>query len=561
MGLTTAMYTGLTGLHAHQTKVETIGHNIANVNTYAFKGSRTFFQTHLSRTLSVGTEPGDASGGTNPMQLGRGVMVGSTQRTTSLGALETTGIPSDMALEGSGYFIVRNAEGVQYYTRDGTFSLNAKNQLVTSDGHYVQGWGVDDTYTIVPGTLTNVTIPLGQEITARATQNVTMDGVLSAAERIATANSVHASQALVAGGGGAATDTTALTDLRSAATAGTVLFADGDTITLSGAARGERDVAKQTFVVGQDGTTLGDFATWLQNALGIQTGDGSLTGNPGVSIVNGTIVINSNAGEPNAITIDSNDLSSSNASVALPFAFGETQKAEGGGVFTSFTVYDSLGNPVPVNATFTLDSTPNSGPVWRYFLEDPGASGAGRLLGTGTVAFDTDGNYSSIGDNQFSLDRSGSGAASPLTFTLDLSQLNGLATTDSTVVLGEQDGYPPGTLTGFSVEENGIITGVFSNGLDHPLGQVTAASFRNEQGLIAESDNLYLVGPNSGAAQVVEPGQVGTGQVRGAALELSNVDLTSEFIGLVTTSTGFQANSRVISTSNDMLDQLLLTLR
>lgn len=560
MGLTGAMYTGLTGLAVHQTRIETIGHNIANVNTNGFKGSRTLFQTLFAHLLSPGTPPGNESGGTNPMQVGKGVAVGSTQRTTSLGALETTGLPSDVAIEGSGYFVVQNTEGRQYYTRDGSFLINSASQLVTMDGHYVRGYGVDEDYTIIPGTLTNLTIPIGETLIARATGNVSLEGVLSAAESIATAGSETSSQALVSGGGGPADAGTALSDLRSATDPGTLLFANGDVITLSGAAKGERDLPAQQFVVGTDGNSLGDLATWLQESLGIQDVDG-VPGNPGVVVENGQLIIRGNAGEPNEISMQPSDLSSSNATVGVPFVFTQTGQSSGTGVFTSFTLYDTLGAPVAVNATFTLDSLPTTGPVWRYYLETAEPGNSPRALGTGTVAFDTEGNFRSINGDQFTIDRTGTGASTPLTFTLDLSRLNGLSTRESGVILHEQDGYPPGTLTAYAIGTDGIITGVFSNGHTHPLGQLVLSMFPNELGLVAEADNLYSVGPNSGASQIVVPGTLGAGTARGGALEMSNVDLSREFIGLITTSTGFQANSRVISISTDMLDQLMLTLR
>ena len=150
MGLTSAMLTGLTGLAANGTRVETIGNNIANVNTTAFKGSRTLFQTLFSQTLSQGTAPSTTSGGTNPVQVGHGVVVGATTRNTTNGALETTGLPADLAVDGGGYFVVRSAAGREYYTRDGSFSLNSDNQLITADGNYLMGYGVDSNFSIVP---------------------------------------------------------------------------------------------------------------------------------------------------------------------------------------------------------------------------------------------------------------------------------------------------------------------------------------------------------------------------------------------------------------------------
>jgi flagellar hook protein FlgE len=561
MGLTTAMYCGLSGLNANQARVETIGNNIANVNTTAFKGSRTLFQTQFAQTLSMGTPPSTTSGGTNPMQVGLGTMVGTTQRMLSDGALETTGLPSDMAIEGGGYFIVKTPGGSSYYTRDGSFVLNSKNELVSMDGNYLQGFGVDQDFNIVPGQLQNLQIPLGQMSIARATQNAVMDGDLSAADTIATQGSQSATQALVTGGGAAADAATALTDARSATAPGTALFATGDVITLSGATKGERTIPTQTFTVGTTGNTLGDLATWLQNAMGIQTGAG-LPGNPGVTVEGGALVIRSDAGQPNAIQIQTNDLTSSDAAVALPFQFTQTGQATGSGVFTSFTVYDSLGNPVPVNATFTLDATPNTGPVWRFYLESGGGGTTTPIsLGTGTVAFDTNGNYVSATGNQFAIDRGGTGAASPLTITLDLSKVNGLSADISSVIMSNQDGYPSGTLTNYSVGEDGTVTGAFTNGIARTLGQVALATFANDGGLVAERDNLFSVGSNSGPAAVLTPGSQGAGQVRSGALEASNVDLSNEFIGLITSSTGFQANSKVISTANDMLDQLMLALR
>ncbi len=113
----------------------------------------------------------------------------------------------------------------------------------------------------------------------------------------------------------------------------------------------------------------------------------------------------------------------------------------------------------------------------------------------------------------------------------------------------------------FAVGSDGTISGIFSNGQSRTLGQVVLATFANEAGLVAERDNLFSVAPNSGTPTVLAPGTLGAGTIRSGALEMSNVDLSREFIGLVTSSTAFQANSRVISVTSEMLDQLLLALR
>jgi flagellar hook protein FlgE len=560
MGLTTALYTGLSGINVNQSRINTIGDNIANVNTTAFKGSRTLFQTQFSQTLSLGNAPSDTSGGTNPTQIGLGAVVGATQRNMNQGSIETTGIASDLALQGSGFFLIRRPNGQQVYTRDGSFTLSPDNRLVTANGAYVQGFGVDSSFNIIPGVVQDLTVPVGTLSLARATSLVQMDGDLSAAGTVATQSSESVTQPLVAGGGGQAGAGTALTDLRSGSNPGVPLFAAGNTITVRGVVKGDRELPPADFVVGADGNTLGDFASWLQNTLGIQTGAG-LPGNPGVTIENGALVVRSNAGEQNSITISSDDMLSDNPGVTQPFQFTQTAEATGSGVFTSFLVYDSLGTPVQVNLTYALEQLDGAGAVWRFYAEQANPDGTARALGTGTVAFDVQGNVINTTGNQFSIDRAAAGAASPLTFTVDMTGLHGLSTLQSNVVMAAQDGFPPGTLTNFGVGEDGSVIGIFSNGLTRTLGQVAVAVVPNPAGLVSDGQNTYLLGPNAGNPAILAPGQGSAGTILSGALELSNVDLSQEFIGLITSSTGFQASSRVITVSRDLLEQLLLVMR
>ncbi|MCG3126163.1 MAG: Flagellar hook protein FlgE [Phycisphaerae bacterium] len=560
MGLTSALYTGLTGLNANQFRIDTIGNNVANVNTTAFKSSRALFQTQFSQTYSFGNGPSANSGGVNPTQIGLGTALGSVQRNFNPGSIETTGIASDLAIEGNGFFMIRKPDGQQVYTRDGAFTVSTDNRLVTADGNFVQGFGVDGAFNVVPGVLTDLTVPLGTLTLARATQVAAIDGDLAANGTVATQGSLHSSQALVNGAGAAVDGSTALTDVRSASGAAVALFNDGSVITVSRVAKGGRELPDATFTVGTDGATLDDFANWLERTMGIDATAG-LTGNPGVSIENGSIVIRGNAGEQNDIEITGNDFRSDNTAAPQPFTFTKSQSADGSGVYTGLTVYDSLGNPVIVNLTMVLEATPNTGPVWRFFAETPDGVGGNRLLGTGTITFDTDGNFVAADGNRINIDRSGTGAETPLTFDLDFSAVKGLSTVESGLILADQDGFPPGTLTSFGVGSDGMITGVFTNGLSRTLGQVALSVFDNPAGLIADSDNNYLLGPNVDQPVITPPGGGGAGTLLGGALELSNVDLAREFIGLITSSTGFQAASRVITVSSDLLNQLLLIAR
>ena len=560
MGLTSAMYTGLSGLNANQVRIDTIGNNIANVNTTAFKGSRTLFQTQFFETLSAGTPPGPTTGGVNPLQIGHGVLAGTTQRLFGSGPLETTGLTSDLALRGDGFFVLRTGQEMQRFTRDGAFYLNPANQLVTQDGYHVQGYGVDANYNIIPSRLGDITIPLGTTTVARATERVALEGDLSAAGTVATRSSESHTQGLVAADGSPATAATLLSDLRSAGNAGVPLFAGTARITVGNVTRGGRTLPAQTFVIGTDGTTLGDFGRWMQDRLGIVDIPG-IPGDPGVFIENGNLVVRSNAGIENDIRLRSDSISSTNGGVPLPFQFAQTADADGSAVYTGFTVYDSLGTPVSVNATFVLEEKTNQGPLWRFFIEAPTANGGLRSVGTGTVAFDNYGNVRAVEGNQLTLSRDNSGAATPMSFALDLGSIYGLSTATSGVILSEQDGYPPGTLNGYAIDKEGVIKGTFSNGLSRTLGQIAVATFANPEGLIGEQENLFTAGPNAGPVTITTAGQFGTGTIQSGALEMSNVDLGNEFIGLVGASTGFQASSRVISVSSDLLNQLLLLIR
>lgn len=560
MGLTSALYTGLSGLSVNQLRIDTIGNNIANVNTTAFKASRALFQTQFSQNLTLGNGPSETSGGVNPIQIGLGASLGAIQRNFTPGSIETTGINSDLAIDGSGMFIIRRGDNQQAFTRDGAFALNSSNVLVTTDGNAVQGFGIDGNFNIIPGVLQDLSVPVGTQSLARATENASLDGDLSAVGSISTQSSMHVSQALVTGGGQPVDGATALTDVRSAANPGVQMFQAGTVITVSRVAKGERELPAQLFVVGTDGNTLADYANWLNGVLGINT-SGGLPGNPGVVIENGGLVIRGNAGEQNDFEITTNDFRSDSAAAPLPFSFTKTADANGSGAYTGFSVYDSLGTPVQVNITFALESTPDSGPVWRYYAESPDASGTSRSLTTGTISFDTQGNFLSASNTQISIERSGTGATTPLSFDLDFGSIHGLSTLNSNVIMAEQDGFPPGTLTNFAVGTDGVVIGIFSNGVNRTLGQVALANFANPGGLIAESDNIFLAGPNSGEPDITAPGSFGAGRILGGALELSNVDLSREFIGLITSSTGFQASSRVITVTSDLLNQLLLITR
>lgn len=564
MGLTSAMFTGLSGLNSNQLRIDVVGDNIANVNTTAFKGNRATFQNQFAITLSGGTAPGPTTGGTNPSQVGRGSILGGVQRNFGAGSLETTGVPTDMAIEGEGFFIVNGPADQQAYTRDGTFKVDADNILVTSQGFEVQGYGIDGDFNLVPGTLTELSIPLGTLSTARATTRAAFDGNLNSNGTIATQGTVLYSQALQDGGGNPVNGATLLTDLYDPAAPGSAMFAVDDVITLTGIRKGGRELADSNYTV-TGASTLDDLTTFLNNMLGINS-DPAAGGTPGVSVqtIGGAsmIVVEGNRGLDNAVEIPLSSIRSTNPAYSTPFNFTQQQAANGESLFTTFQAFDSLGTPVQVNLTMTLESKSNTGNTWRYYAESPDDTDASAVLGaTGTLTFDTDGRLIASSGDTIQINRADTGAVEPLQVLLDFANMTGLTTRDSTMVMTTQDGFPTGTLSTFSVGTDGVITGTFSNGLTRQLGQVALAKFTNPEGLIGGVNNLFYVGANSGQPVITTPETLGAGRIIGSALELSNVDLTREFIGLITASTGFSASGRVISTSNDLLNELMTIAR
>jgi len=559
MSLTGAMLAGFTGIQANSVGVDVVGDNLANLNTTAFKGQRTLFETLLYRTISEGEGPSDTSGGTLPRQIGTGTTVSTIQRNFRQGGFESTGFSSDLAVEGDGFFILDTGGGRQVYTRDGAFHLDATQTMVSNNGHALQVFGVDESGAIVPGALQSLVIPLGTASQAIPTSRVVMDGRLDPATNIASAGAVVSSQPLVTASGAAASVTTALTDLVNAN--GIPLFATGDELAINGS-KGGISITESSFIVGTTGSSVGDLAAHLEAVLGINT-DPATGGTPGVTVAAGTLLITSNIGEINAIQLDESSIINQTGLITAPFEFATTTPALGGGITTSFGVYDSLGNQVDVRLRAVLESKSETGTTWRYYAESTGDSDLSPVLGTGAITFDPNGQFVGATGTDLTIDRAGEGSASPLAFTLDLSGLNGLASADgsSELIMASQDGAPAGILTNYSIDRDGVVTGVYSNQQEVVLGQVALATFINDEGLVAQSENNFLPGPDSGDPTVIAPRTGTAGAVIAGALEQGNVEIAREFIGLITYSTGIAAASRVVRTADDLLQELLLLAR
>lgn len=579
MASTTALFTGLSGLTVNSRQLDVIGNNIANVNTTGYKSSRMLLSSTFSRLLNSGSGPGEFSGGTNPTQVGLGASIAGTQRDFTNGAITTTGRNTDLAIEGSGMFIVENGSG-QFFTRVGAFERDADNTLVTANGDRVLGFGVDDQFRITGGEPAELSIPIGSLTIAQATQNVLFSGQLNASGDLPTTGSVHSAAAMYINGNdppdspmaGTEDLTAGGTDLFVLNSAGVPTLAiegGSDTvITVSGVEKAGKDLGTHTFAFSTDdtladaiGSTMNDFTSFLEQIFGL---DPALGGSVTID-GNGQVIVAGNNGTVQDLDLSTASFeasSTTNNGLKQPFTMGKTADADGESVRTSFIAYDSLGTPMTVDLSFVIDSvTEGEGTTWRFIAESNDNDALNRLVGTGLVTFDAEGQFVTSDPGEIQMERD-NGAETPQVITLQFDgeeqSIAALTSTESQVTAINQDGSSIGTLSGFSIGGDGVITGAFTNGLNRTLGQIALANFTNLNGLVDVGNNLFQPGPNSGDAQIGQPGQFGTGQLIGGALEMSNVDLSQEFINMILASTGYSASSRVITTTNDLIDQLLL---
>ena len=340
--------------------------------------------------------------------------------------------------------------------------------------------------------------------------------------------------------------------------------------------KGGRSLEAKTMTV-TTSTTLQDLINFMDEAMGIRstadggqnpiptslnTVDGSGNFSPGETINGGQVRFVSNNGTANALSVGLSSFQFEvNGTTSTPnLGFGSIQTAKGQSAVADFIAYDSLGIPLNVRVTSVLESRDGSSATYRWYADssqnDP-STGAEIGTGTGLVTFDGNGNMISTSNTTVSIDRRNVPSASPLEFTLDFSGVSGLARDSSSLAAARQDGSPAGTLTSFTIGEDGVIRGQFSNGVSRDLGQIRMARFTNNVGLEQRGQNLFAQGVNSGLPIEDDPGQNGTGGIIAGAVELSNTDIGKNLIDLVLASTQYRGNARVITTSQQLLDELL----
>ncbi|MDR0554650.1 MAG: flagellar hook protein FlgE [Treponema sp.] len=463
-----SLFSGVSGLQNHQTRMDVIGNNISNINTTGFKRGRVNFQDMLYQQLSGAARPNEEVGGVNPKEVGLGMSIASIDTIHTQGSLQTTGVPTDMAISGTGFFVLKEGEKA-YYTRAGDFAVDQSGAMVTpANGMRLQGWmarTVDGVQVMDTSRETeDLIIPVGGKDSARATANVNFACNL---------------------------------DKR------TPFIDEG---------AGQADIINGTW-----GTEIKVFDSF---------------GLPHTLRVEFSRVPGQNNSWNAAVTVDPEAAEATNTSVGL----GEAAPAAGEG--NTFTVnFSNLGNLAGVT-----DAAGNASP----------AQGNVNMR----VAFDVQ--SATAGDD---------GAPIRQEFTLNLGTVGGLVNTitqyaeTSTTKAFEQDGYTMGYLENFKIDQSGVITGVYSNGTSRALGQVALASFANQGGLEKSGDNNYVVSNNSGNANITPALIQGKGKIFSGTLEMSNVDMSEQFVDMIVTQRGFQANSRTIQTADQLLQEVLTLKR
>lgn len=402
-----SLFAGVSGLRNHQVRMDVIGNNIANVNTVGFKAGRVTFEEAFAQLVRGPGAGNQATGGTNPMQVGLGMNIGSIDMLFGQGNFENTGRTTDLAIQGDSFFVV-NDGSQNFYTRAGNFNLDSQGRLVASNGYIVQGRQSIDG--VITDTVGDLVLPFGQRAAANATTMVDMTGNLDASA-----------------------------------------------------------------------------------------------------------------------------------------AIDDTRE-------TTMTVFDEQGGQHELTVTFTKTAAN----TWDFAITTP--NGTVNSGDTGTLTFNDDGTL--VGPESIDFDFTPTDFGASQTITVDFGTadtIDGLSqfSAASTAVLSEQDGYSMGDLQQISIDQFGIISGAFTNGTTLVLGQVAMADFNNPSGLFRAGDNMYTPSNNSGSAVINYAGEGSQSVIASGALEMSNVDLAQEFTNMITAQRGFQSNARVITTSDEMLQELV----
>ena len=582
-----SLFSGVSGLRTHQTRMDVIGNNIANVNTTAYKSMSINFSDLMYQTTQAATGPNATTGtaGTNPKQIGLGVQTAAiSTKITEEGATQSTGNPFDLKISGDEFFVVSNGVDT-FFTRDGSFYVDASGNLaMSSTGYNIMGWGVDpETMNIKKDTVQPLVImgPDNETYPAEWTQKATASGIVDwfdddQSEKAGGAMNLQIYDKL-------GYSYTVKFSLHNGSKPETVdqnysyyvqvddiVDAEGNSILTTDAKKNavvfgngtssDRITVNETYGVNNgkvEGTTTGGTTTYPVYATFSYDTDGDAT--------NGKETVRVMLKDANGSTANTalfNDNGTLNTNAVLQTETGGTINWQNGATAPTAAqifqeLYGTSISPTIITAA-TIDAKTGTLNVTEKnitngsILEFSGKDGSLLRAGGGTDANTTTLDLSALGDDFTKID---------IDFSKTVVSDNkgkstiGIEKGDAS---GLQAGRALGTLQGVSIQTNGMIYASYSNGQQKLLGQIAVAEFANPSGLQKEGENLYSATQNSGDFDGIGIDITTNGdKMNTGVLEMSNVDLSSEFTDMITTQRGFQANSRIITVSDTLLEELV----
>lgn len=542
-----SLYSAVSGLKTHQTKMDVIGNNIANVNTVGYKSQSVTFQDVMYQTTqaATGANATTGRGGTNAKQIGLGSTTGAISSSiATAGASQTTNDPFDIQITGNSFFIVSDGNS-NYFTRSGAFAVDSSGNLVTkTNGYTVMGWQADGTGNIVKDTVSPLQIMSANNQTskAEATTKATITGILDS----------NAS--------GFSTSSGYVMSLSFYDAMGYKYTAKFSVHSAEGATNGTTHTAANPYDVGDYYVTLDSITDSSGNTVNASEYTfGSALNLTNVSTTTTTLAYtNTNLADT---TSPFNVVDPSGTAYTIDDSTGNvvlTNTSTG----TSNTLYTA---GTPAGTTYSLSSDPSGNIILT-------TNTTSNITNNGIIiSYDDTGNGEFTGINEDSATTNsilnfGNAFGQFADITIDWSGTS-MGNNDSTCTLaatpGASDkttgtGRSLGSLTGVSIDTSGKIYGSYDNGDEKLLGQIAVASFANPSGLEKVGSNLYSTTLNSGDFDGVgQDVSADGGSMATGVLEMSNVDLSSEFTEMITTQRGFQANSRIITTSDSLLEELI----
>ena len=559
-----SLYSGVSGLKAHQTRMDVIGNNISNVNTYGFKASRVTFKDVYYQTVSAGSAGSSTVGGTNPGSIGYGTQVGSVDLLMGQSSFTMTDSTMDLAIDGEGFFQVQDADGNKYFTRAGALTFDSAGNLVDSQGNFVLGISGNPLGKAPGSNLIQLSLPSVTPSTSSVSTSINNVKYTLSTSNYTSAGNI--SMQLIQGSG--------MTDgVKAIAQVGTngivVTLNAGENFSslddLNNAINDAIDAYMQeatgaSHPAGKFTIKMDPAAKWSAGGLSgeeicstdFTMQSGKATGWPGVTIGGGFSPTGTTGnsfggsftdGKLAGLTIDYDDTSKS-MKVSMKID-GETYE---GYIDNTKT---EIGTMKLINASgntndYIVMNRPSYKTIVDAMKKDP------------TAPLDADGNLNA----DYSLDAlTTAGVTTPenTTFTA-ASPSRALGLSGSKLVLsGGTEGGAQGieSLTGIAVSADGTIIATHGQLGEVVVGQINLVTFANPEGLVQSSGTYFTTSANSGQMSYCQPGTGGSGGLVSGSLELSNVDLSKEFSDMITTQRGYQACSRLITVSDQMLEELV----